>query len=317
MSERLDEQEMEAVLMHELMHVRRQDNLIGSLQMLASCIFWFHPLIWLIDRRLLEERELACDEAVLRMGGAPLSIVGARMRVMIDEENRTQLSAQQAAEYDLIVTQFDVTLANQTGRKVAAIAIEYSNPGLPGDGGAGVATLVREIEIEPFASQHFDRSTIHHFMALKSVPDVAQRFAFRIIGVAFESGPAWHSPDPDSARVEKIARMFEKYQEALKRQAESGVYEMSEVSTRPVITYKEPAGYTDQAQQNRTTGQVVLSVVFGSDGKIGGIKVVRGLPDGLTEQAIEATHKIRFKPATKDGQAVSVRARLEFNFSLE
>jgi TonB family protein len=61
---------------------------------------------------------------------------------------------------------------------------------------------------------------------------------------------------------------------------------------------------------------VVLSAIFTADGKVTGIRVVRGLPDGLTEKAIEAAQKIRFQPATKNGVPISVRANLEFTFNL-
>ncbi|HVT15659.1 MAG TPA: M56 family metallopeptidase [Thermoanaerobaculia bacterium] len=62
--------ELEMVLLHELLHVRRWDNLTSHLQMVLCWVFWFHPLVWLLDRRLLAERELACDEQVLRLSGA-------------------------------------------------------------------------------------------------------------------------------------------------------------------------------------------------------------------------------------------------------
>jgi outer membrane biosynthesis protein TonB len=45
------------------------------------------------------------------------------------------------------------------------------------------------------------------------------------------------------------------------------------------------------------------------------IRVVTGLPDGLTEQAIEAAKKIKFIPATRNGRPVSMWFQLEFNFS--
>jgi TonB family protein len=57
-------------------------------------------------------------------------------------------------------------------------------------------------------------------------------------------------------------------------------------------------------------------VIFTSDGRVTNIKVVRGLPDGLTEKAIEAAQRIRFNPATKNGAPVSVRGNLEFSFNL-
>src|SRR5262249_60720080 len=87
------------------------------------------------------------------------------------------------------------------------------------------------------------------------------------------------------------------------------------VSLRPTILYREKAQYTQEAKDNNVEGIVVLDVVFGADRQIGDIKVVRGLPHGLTENAITAAKKIRFEPAVKDGQLVSVRGTLEFNFS--
>lgn len=60
--------QIEAIIAHELAHVRRFDNLTAALQMLVETLFWFHPLLWWIGRRLVEERERACDEAVLRAG---------------------------------------------------------------------------------------------------------------------------------------------------------------------------------------------------------------------------------------------------------
>lgn len=87
-------------------------------------------------------------------------------------------------------------------------------------------------------------------------------------------------------------------------------------SLSPTILYKEKAKYTEEARQNKVQGTVVLNVVFTADGRITNIKVVRGLPDGLTEKAIEAAQKIRFQPAVKAGQPVSVRGNLEFTFNL-
>jgi len=88
-------------------------------------------------------------------------------------------------------------------------------------------------------------------------------------------------------------------------------------SLKPTIIYREKAGYTVEARQNRVEGVVVLSVVFNVNGSITDISVVRGLPDGLSEKAIEAAKKIRFQPAVKNGTPVSVRGNIEFFFNLD
>ena len=69
--ERLNPKQLEALLAHELSHVRRRDNFFAALHMGVEAIFWFHPLVWWIGSRMLEERELACDEEVLRQGYEP------------------------------------------------------------------------------------------------------------------------------------------------------------------------------------------------------------------------------------------------------
>ena len=69
--ERLSDVQIEAILAHELCHVRRRDNLAAALHMLVQAVFWFHPLVWWIGARLVDERERACDEDVIRRGSHP------------------------------------------------------------------------------------------------------------------------------------------------------------------------------------------------------------------------------------------------------
>ena len=66
--DRLAPAELQAVLAHELCHVRRGDNLWAVMHMVVEGMFWFHPLVWWLGTRLIDERERACDEEVLRTG---------------------------------------------------------------------------------------------------------------------------------------------------------------------------------------------------------------------------------------------------------
>jgi len=68
-SHRLEEAHLEAILAHEVGHVRRRDNLSAALHMLVEAVFWFYPLVWWLGARLVQERERACDEEVLERGG--------------------------------------------------------------------------------------------------------------------------------------------------------------------------------------------------------------------------------------------------------
>jgi bla regulator protein BlaR1 len=70
-AERLGPAELDAVLAHESFHVRRRDNLAAAVHMAVEAIFWFHPLVWWLGRRIMQERERACDESVLRRRNDP------------------------------------------------------------------------------------------------------------------------------------------------------------------------------------------------------------------------------------------------------
>ncbi len=67
----LPPEQMQTILAHELCHVRYRDNLTAALHMCVEALFWFHPIVWWIGAKLVEERERACDENVLNRGGRP------------------------------------------------------------------------------------------------------------------------------------------------------------------------------------------------------------------------------------------------------
>jgi bla regulator protein BlaR1 len=70
--DRLTPPQLRALLAHERCHVRSHDNLFAAMHMVVEAVFWFHPLVWWIERRLIDERERACDEAVLDAGSSPV-----------------------------------------------------------------------------------------------------------------------------------------------------------------------------------------------------------------------------------------------------
>ena len=79
---RLSDEKLEAVMLHELLHVERRDNLAVILQRAIMALLWFYPLAWLIDRKLSEERERACDEEVLRLRQSPEAYLSGILKVV-------------------------------------------------------------------------------------------------------------------------------------------------------------------------------------------------------------------------------------------
>ncbi len=74
--------------------------------------------------------------------------------------------------------------------------------------------------------------------------------------------------------------------------------------------------YTEQARHNKVQGAVLARVLVGADGSVKQVRITKGLPDGLTNQAILAAYNLRFKPAMKDGKPVAFWQAIYIEFKL-
>lgn len=88
--------QLQALLAHELAHLRRHDLAVNLLQRLIESLLFFHPAVWFISRRINEQRELACDDLVLAAGWDPSTYADALVRMAElshDRRLRTKLAA--------------------------------------------------------------------------------------------------------------------------------------------------------------------------------------------------------------------------------
>ena len=93
-----------------------------------------------------------------------------------------------------------------------------------------------------------------------------------------------------------------------------GPFRINQVMSRAVITFKPEPSFTEKALDNDVYGVVRLRAVLSSKGALTNVSVVKSLPDGLTEKAIDAAKQIRFTPARRYGHAVSQYVTLEYYF---
>ena len=77
----LSASQLEAILAHELAHVRRLDVVANMLQRLVEVFLFFHPAVWFISGRIRVERENCCDDWVLSLGASPVEYAGALIRI--------------------------------------------------------------------------------------------------------------------------------------------------------------------------------------------------------------------------------------------
>jgi TonB family protein len=88
------------------------------------------------------------------------------------------------------------------------------------------------------------------------------------------------------------------------------------VDARPVLLNSPQPLFTEQARKNKIQGVVRVRILVGTNGSVREVVLIRGLPDGLNEQAIRAAYQMRFRPATKNGQPVAYwmnNVEVEFN----
>jgi len=143
--------------------------------------------------------------------------------------------------------------------------------------------------------------------------DIRYEFALRGMSSMTVPGPAGLSTSVEIVHPERLTGTLQAHDNIINPSA----LPPGERLTPPRIIHKEEPQYTPQARAKKLEGSVVMNVAFGSFADVNSIRVVRGLPDGLTEKAVEAALKTRFTPGKKDGNPVSVSGSLEFVFRLD
>ena len=85
----------------------------------------------------------------------------------------------------------------------------------------------------------------------------------------------------------------------------------------PVRIYSPDPHYPEEARHARVQGVVILRTIIDTDGNVTDVKVLKRLPSGLTEAAVEAVSSWRFKPATLEGRPVAVYYLVTVSFSVQ
>src|SRR6185295_5988417 len=87
--------QVEALLLHELAHIRRHDYLVNILQSVAEALLFYHPAVWWVSGHIRTERELCCDDAAVSASGDALTY--ARALAQLESYRPAHLSSAVAA----------------------------------------------------------------------------------------------------------------------------------------------------------------------------------------------------------------------------
>jgi TonB family protein len=239
-------QALEPVLLHELTHIKRRDCLVELVQIVLQILYFYHPMVWLTNWTIRRERELACDDEVVRLcGGCPRRYV----RSMVH-----------AAE----------GLVHQRRQQLWGMAMAESFSDL----GGRIRRMMRT-----------DYRTNERYGSISLGAVV-------VLGL-FCAGVSCG------------------------RQESSGVFTVGGDVKAPIALVQPLPSYTDEARETHTEGIILLQAVIRKNGSVDSFKVLKGLGHGLDESAIDTISKRwRFKPGTRNGVSVDVRANIEVSFRL-
>jgi bla regulator protein blaR1 len=213
-SKNLQDTHLEAIIAHEVWHVRRRDNLAAAVHMIVEAIFWFHPLVWWLTSRLVEERELACDEAVLELGSerqvyaesilktcefcveSPLAcmsgVTGSDLKKRIVRIMTERLGHKLSLSRKLLLTAFAIAViagpvvfglvnAAQT-RAQAALTADAPLPSFE------VASIKPN---RPGAGGSLLKTPSGRFVALNVTPKLLIEYAYEMRDLQVSGGPSW------------------------------------------------------------------------------------------------------------------------------
>jgi uncharacterized protein (TIGR03435 family) len=171
--------QLEAVLAHEICHIRRRDNLLAMLHMVVETVFWFHPLVWWIGGRLIDERERACDEDVLRLHGEARTYAEGIIRVC-ERYVDARLACVAGVSGSDLKKRIEAIMSNQTAERLSTwkTALLLS---------AAAAMAAIPIVIGTFDSPRLQAQT-------KEQTRSAGDLAFEVISIRPNKGPAVGGP---------------------------------------------------------------------------------------------------------------------------
>jgi TonB family protein len=323
LSDRLSDEQLEAVLAHEVCHVVRRDNLGAAVQMAVEIVFWFHPLVWWIGARMVAERERACDEEVVRMGTNErsyaegiLKVCGfclrapAAFRAGIGVSHLTQ-------RIERILTRPPGASSLRTRVIVPALLIVTAGAPIAAGAARGDPELAqpagasdrRDTEPSP-ATVPSELSPVGPAGAMPA--NIAVTEAVQRDRRDTDPAPGTAPSDPRPVYTAEAMRA-----RIAAQGAEQNPRRDAEVVPPRVLSQVTPS-YTASAMRERIEGSVLLEAVVLEDGRVGDVRVVRSLDTehGLDDQAIAALRQWRFAPATRDGKPVSTRVTVQMHFTV-
>jgi TonB family protein len=315
----LSTMQIEAVLAHELAHIRRHDYLVSVLQSVIETVLFYHPAVWWVSKQVRRERECCCDELAVAVGGDRLAYARA---LSLLEERRScmpefvlganggvltmRIKRLLGCREDSAVSQFAAFMV------LALIVIAAGSYGLT-VARAEVSALSRAAH----AASPMDLEPAAPLNTLIAAPAVREFRLTEPVLMAQAEAPA-AAPDAPPAPVapnplkRRLVTSFVTQRLSVSVAPDGpagnpGPLPGMIVSTRPV--------YPPDAKAAGIQGLVSLIAAITKTGTVGNVTVVSGSQE-LRQSAIDAVKQWKYEPRLQNGEPVEWMATIDLNYTL-
>ncbi|HEX3070571.1 MAG TPA: TonB family protein, partial [Thermoanaerobaculia bacterium] len=338
----LSTNELETILTHECAHIARHDNLLGLIESVAACALWFHPLVWIARHILDAAREEACDAVVVASGDSDTYInalrkvceaaIGPRVAAVsciVSNTIRERMEAIMTFGTRRLLNHRDVIAVVVSLLTITTLGIGVARA-LPPESAANDSprlevTLSRdaggiylfEIAVRDRATNELITSAKLKAHAEEPATMDSSSPEMHIRAIAHQDGTAdvetrFKGGSPAVTRIVMKSGAASGSQ-FLRIPGDSPLRVGGDVKPPVIINRVEPI-YPALAKESKISGIVILEVVIDHTGVVKDVRVLKPLPFGLDQAAVDAVKQWTFRPATLNGQAVDVLFNLTINF---
>ncbi len=341
--DRLEPRQVDALIAHELAHLKRRDHWVRWLELAVTVTWWFNPVTWWARRRLRQAEERCCDAVVARTlpdhARAYADTLVETLRFLAGSRVPHPVGAVGMADLSEVQRRLEMILSRTSSRRpklVSRIALGCVIAGtliltpvmasvgndadLPAPFHEKITLNLQGAKLAQVIAQ-FGKVT---GCAVQIDPSVGGTVTVDLLDVPLNevldrvttmNNAGWRlddgtivvfSLDPPDPSPMLVGHLDDK-----------PVYKVDGEIEHPVKISAPPPQYPEDCRAEKVMGLVVLDTVIDATGRVVDVSVEESPDNRLSEAAMDAIRTWVFEPATLEGQPVAVRYVLTVNFHLE
>ena len=315
----LSTMQIEAVLAHELAHIRRHDYLVSVLQSVIETLLFYHPAVWWVSKQVRRERECCCDEMAVAVGGDRLAY--ARALSLLEERRSFYPEVALGANGGVLKMRIKRLLGCKEDAAVSQFAAFTVLALIVALAGSYVVTVARAesgaVSHAARAASPMDLEPAAPLNTLIAAPAVREyrfkgpiEFAQAAAPVAPPAPlePVLNAPPPPPPPIEPTVPP------PAVLAAPGGPARISAAVVAGMALSKPDPVYPAEAKAAHVQGAVILHAIISKQGAIEKLEVISG--NGmLVNSARDAVSQWTYKPYLLNGQPVEVETSITVNYT--